>query len=245
MVIIDCYTKFVWAQPLKSLKCKGAIEIFRDVFSKISPPKNLQTDQVSYLFPIYFLLFKYFFHFIILFQGAEFKCGPMKTFLKEQNVFHYFSYGDRKSAIVERVNRSLQNIIYPLMREKKHNVWIKLLDEALLIYNSRHHRTIRMSPIEAEQDSNKDKLVKVYREKYNSVKKQRPKFKLGDLVRLQMKNKGGIKRREYLQTFTDEKYKIVKVINYLPKPMYKVSRLSNGEILSGGSFYGWELSRAS
>jgi hypothetical protein len=169
----------------------------------------------------------------------------MKTFLKEQNVFHYFSYGDRKSAIVERVNRSLQNIIYPLMQQRSSNVWIKLLDEALLIYNRRYHRTIHMSPFEAEKNENQNKLVQIYRKKYNSVKKQKPKFKLGDLVRLQMKNKGGIKRREYLKTFTDEKYKIAKVINYLPKPMYKVSRLSNNEILSGGSFYGFELSRAS
>ena len=220
LVIIDCFTKFVWVQPLKSLKCSEAIEAFKNVFNKISvPPKLLQTDQ-----------------------GAEFKCEAMKTFLKSKNIFHYYSFGDRKSAFVERVNRSLQNLLYPLMYQRKTKTWIKLLDEVTHIYNHRQHRTIHMSPAEAEQESNQEKLIKIYRKKYKSVKKQRPKFKEDDIVRLQIKTKGGIKRRDYLQSFTDEKYKIAKVIQYLPIPMFKIKKM-NGDLVRGGSFYHWELAR--
>lgn len=101
-----------------------------------------------------------------------------------------------------------------------------------------------MTPFDAERDKNQNKLIEIYRKKYASVNKQRPKFKEDDIVRLQIKTRGGIKRREYLQSFTDEKYKIAKVINYLPIPMFKVKKL-NGDLVRGGSFYHWELARAS
>ena len=97
----------------------------------------------------------------------------MKTFLKSKNIFHYFSFGDRKSSIVERVNRTLQNIIYPIMHQRQTKVWFKLLDELILIYNTRVHRTIKMSPSDAERDENQTKLSEIYRKKYRSVKTQK------------------------------------------------------------------------
>ena len=166
----------------------------------------------------------------------------MKNFLKQKKVFHYFSYGDRKSSIVERVNRSLQNIIYPLMYARRTHKWVELLPEMLQIYNSRKHRTINMSPENAEKDENKIRLAKTYRERYNLVGVKKPQFRKGELVRLQMKAKGGIKRREYLQSFTEDKYLIDRVLTKLPIPMYKVRKL-NGDKVQGGSFYAWELSR--
>lgn len=167
----------------------------------------------------------------------------MKAFLKSKNIFHYFSFGDRKSSIVERVNRTLQNIIYPIMHERKTKAWSKLLDDVLTIYHGRYHRSIKMTPFDAEKDQNQAKLREIYKRKYKSVIKHGPKFKKGDIVRLQIKTKGGIKRREYLQSFTDEKYKISRVMDHLPIPMFKVSNMA-GEEIQGGSFYHWELSRA-
>ena len=62
LVIIDCYTKFVWLRPLKTLTCNETKEAFIDVFSKISPPKLLQTDQVnSYLVNSYSLSLTFYF----------------------------------------------------------------------------------------------------------------------------------------------------------------------------------------
>ena len=219
LVIIDCYTKYVWVKALRSLKCKETIQAFGELFNSIKPPETLQTDQ-----------------------GKEFSCQEMKNFLKQKKVFHYFSYGDRKSSIVERVNRSLQNIIYPLMYARRTHKWVELLPEMLQIYNSRKHRTINMSPENAEKDENKIRLAKTYRERYNLVGVKKPQFRKGELVRLQMKAKGGIKRREYLQSFTEDKYLIDRVLTKLPIPMYKVRKL-NGDKVQGGSFYAWELSR--
>ena len=165
----------------------------------------------------------------------------MKKFLKNLGIFHYFSYGDRKSSIVERVNRTLQNILYPLMHHHKTNRWVDLLEDMVNIYNSRKHRTIQMRPKDAEKNENQRTLQRIYRERYNLISTQKPRFKKGQLVRLRIKSKGGIPRREYLQSFTDEKYIIDEVSTIKPFPMYKVKKL-NGEKVTGGSFYAWELS---
>ena len=98
-----------------------------------------------------------------------------------------------------------------------------------------------MRPKDAEKDEYQPTLQKIYRERYNQFSTQKPRFKKGQLVRLRIKSKGGIKRREYLPSFTDEKYIIDEVSTILPFPLYKVKKL-NGEKVSGGSFYAWELS---
>ena len=98
-----------------------------------------------------------------------------------------------------------------------------------------------MTPEDAEKNENQRSLQRIYRERYNLISTQKPRFKKGQLVRLRIKSKGGIPRREYLQSFTDEKYIIDEVSTIKPFPMYKVKKL-NGEKVTGGSFYAWELS---
>lgn len=231
LVIIDCYTKYVWLRPLKNLQCTSTVDAFKDVFETLQEkPIKLQTDQ-----------------------GKEFKCALMKTFLQENNVFHYFSFGDRKSAIVERVNRTLQNLLYQLLHERKTNKWITLLDELLHIYHNRYHKTIRMTPLEAEQKKNRKKLRRIYKKRYDSIRPQKPVFKVGDKVRLNLslyantdENKKNpskrLKRREYLEQFTNEKFRIAKVNTDMPIPTYRVTKLDTGEPVRGGTFYKGELS---
>ena len=46
LVIIDCFTRFVWLYPLKDKKCSSVMEKFEDLFKSQSDiPENLQTDQ--------------------------------------------------------------------------------------------------------------------------------------------------------------------------------------------------------
>ena len=45
-------------------------------------------------------------------------------------------------------------------------VWSKLIDKAMKIYLNRKHRTIKMSPLEAEKDENGPILRQTYLKKY-------------------------------------------------------------------------------
>ena len=64
--------------------------------------------------------------------------------------------------------------------------WVKYIDQAMKIYLNRKHRTIGISPIEGDKVENEDKLRKKYLDRYikSNLKKRKPKFKVGETVRI-------------------------------------------------------------
>ena len=64
LVVIDCYSKYIWAFPLKSKHTKNIIECLQKIFRLFSPPKILQSEN-----------------------GKEFKNTEMEAFCDENNVF--------------------------------------------------------------------------------------------------------------------------------------------------------------
>lgn len=127
LTIIDCFTKMGWALPMKKNDCETALNLFKSVVQKAGKPKRLNTDK-----------------------GSELKCASFTRYLKANGIFRYFTYSQRKAAIVERFNLTLQNILYRQMSSNRSYNWTDFLPEALHIYRSRYHRTIKMSPEKAE-----------------------------------------------------------------------------------------------
>ena len=66
--------------------------------------------------------------------------------------------------------------------------WSKFIDQAMKIYLNRKHRTIGMSPLEAEKDENQLKVRRRFFEKYVKAggKRRKPKFSFVDSVRVRV-----------------------------------------------------------
>ena len=137
---------------------------------------------------------------------------------------HFVARGKTKAAIAERFNLTIQRLIYKICRYANSNNWIsdQILGKAKSIYLNRKHRTIQMSPLEAEKDSNQSKLKKTYLKKYRKADEHRkkPKFKTGDTVRISALSTPF--ERGYHQNFTTEVWTVSKVMDNLPQPRYIV-----------------------
>ena len=96
---------------------------------------------------------------------------------------------------------------------------------------------IKMRPTDVNKD-NKDKVwMTLYgKESENDV----PKFKVGDIVRVEKYHPGTRFAKGYIFNFTDEKFEITSVYNGDPV-MYSVKDVESGENISG-RFYERELS---
>ena len=127
------------------------------------------------------------------------------------------------------------------MKENNSYEWTKFLDQAMNIYLHRKHRTIKMSPLEAEKDENEAIVRRTYFEKYRKaeMKTKKPKSSVGDSVRIF--NERGTFHRGYTEDFSEEIFTINKVLRNLPVPRYEL-REYNGEIVVG-SFFEDELIR--
>ena len=217
LCVIDVFTKMTWVYPMKKVTCESAVECLRDLFSKCGTlPTKIQTDK-----------------------GSEFKCQAMKRLMEENGVIHYYSYSERKCAVVERFNLTIQQLLYKLMAKFNTYEWTKLIPHAMKIYLNRKHNTIKMSPLDAENDNNQEKLRNIYIEKYDKAEENRslPKFKVGNTVRVWAKRTNFW--RGYYEDFTREYFKINQVLLNLPVPRYKLEDIMGEQIR--GSFFEDEL----
>ena len=65
----------------------------------------------------------------------------------------YSSHNEGKFVVAERFIRTLKNRIYKHMTAVTKNVYFDVLDDIADEYNNTYHKTIKMKPIDAKNDS--------------------------------------------------------------------------------------------
>lgn len=211
LTIIDSFSKISWAIPLKDKTGKLVTEAFKTILNNKNKPINLQSDN-----------------------GKEFYNKDFQNLMKEYNINHYSSYSEIKSSIVERFNRTLKEKMWKEFSKRGNYKWIDILDELINEYNNSYHSTIKMKPIEVNKDNEKEVLNNIYGD--NKLKKEKPKFKLNDYVRISKYK--GIFEKGYTPNWSMEVFQINKII-YSSPITYMIKDLNEEEIK--GKFYTQEL----
>ena len=221
LVVIDTFTRFAWIEPLTSKDARPVLNAYKKIHARSQPlEKALLTDQ-----------------------GGEFQNRLFWGYLKGKNIELRLANG--KAPHVERFNRSYQNLLYRWMEENQTETYINHIQAILDIYNKRYHRIIKMSPREAEMPENYIKVlnaVESYYRKVNykakSIKPNKPKFNIGDHVRISAYNKKFDKG--YYKQFKPYVYEIAEILTHLPVVMYRIKHRHNNEI-EAGTWYEEEL----
>lgn len=213
LTVIDCFSKFIWAKPLKTKTGEEVTHAFESILKESGRrPKNLQTDQ-----------------------GREFFNTHFKKLMQKYDINHYNTYSRMKAAIVERAIRTIKERLFKHFSLNGSYKWIDALSEIIENYNRRKHRTIKMRPC----DINKRNEAKIRKLVYNHLKIVGiRKFKVNDIVRIsrakQVFDKG------YTPNWTTELFKISKV--RITNPTTYLLEDMNGLPIAGG-FYGYELQK--
>jgi len=88
--VIDILSKFAWSIPMKNKTGLTTLEAFKQIAKESGRiPKHLWVDQ-----------------------GKEFYNKDVKHWLKENNIIMYSTYGEHKSAVVERFNKTLKEMMW-------------------------------------------------------------------------------------------------------------------------------------
>ena len=144
----------------------------------------------------------------------------------------YLTKNKQKSVVAERFIRTLKNKIFKLITAVSKNRYFDLLDNIVSKYNDTVHRTVKMKPVNVTYDSYAD---------YNKdSNKSKPKFKVGDHVRI-LKYKNTF-AKGYTQNWSEEVFVVSNIKDKVPWT-YVISDL-NGEKIAG-SFYEKKLQKAS
>ena len=88
----------------------------------------------------------------------------------------YSTHNEGKPVVGERFIRTLKNKIYKHMIAFSKNIYFDVLDDIVGKYKNTYHKTIKMKPLDAGDDSFAE-----YNEESNE---KDPKFNVGDHVRI-------------------------------------------------------------
>lgn len=214
LTIIDTFSKFAWAYPIKDKTSSSVVEPFKKLFQKRNP-KNLQTDN-----------------------GKEFYNKEFKELMQKYGVNHYSTFTEKKASIVERFNRTLKEKMWKQFTIRGSHKWIDILNDLIENYNNTKHRTIKMKPIEVNRENEKGLLKKVYSQPNKSIEKF-GKYEIGDKVRISKTKKTF--EKGYTPNWTKETFTIAEICSTDPIT-YKLKDYKD-EILKGG-FYEQEISKS-
>jgi len=175
-------------------------------------------------------------------SGTEF-LGTFSELLRNRGIQKIVAR--RHSSIVERFQGSFKRLLARYMVDSESVRFVDVADRALETYNRRWHRTIGTSPHFADQPEHVEAVrYALALGRADSIARQhkkKPKFKVGDLVRVQ-RNKHTW-QRTFHPTFSTEFYKVVAVHTSLPEIMYSVKGLSAGAVVERDRKYSTELQR--
>ncbi|KAL4107214.1 hypothetical protein QTP88_017597 [Uroleucon formosanum] len=155
-----------WATPLKSKSAKEVSRAMSKILLKRAP-KLLQLDN-----------------------GKELYNSTFDALMEKHNIHKYSTYSTMKACIVEHFNRTLKEKMFRefTARGGSHER-ICILPLLIYEYNNSKHRTIGMTPVEADANPTKEKFVA-----YTVANAMKAKRKIG----MDYKRKRGIKTNDIL-----------------------------------------------
>ncbi len=220
LMIIDIFSKYGWAIPLKNKKGAECVRAFTELWnSGQNPPKFLWTDK-----------------------GKEFDNKLFRKLLEEKNVHMYWTENEEKSSVVERWNRTIKSKMWKYFTKNRTGIYINILPELIEKYNNTYHRSIKTTPSDARKPSNyQDVFNALYNDDNLDTISLRPppKFKVGDQVRISKLKKKF--EKGYTANWTEEVFIIQKLQPTIPFT-YKLKDTKNETVK--GTFYEPELQLA-
>ena len=208
----------VWARLLKTKTADEVLSNLQSILEETGKVESINSDR-----------------------GNEWVNKKMKKFCSDRGILLKNPFTFSHSPHVERVQSTLQDLIYKKITSTMNFRFIDKLQDIVKTYNNRKHRMTRLSPNDGEKKENSLHIQNMHENYYNKIKRTKKiRFKVGDLVRIaRSKPKFG---RGYDKKSPEEIYKVVKVIKKFPRVLYQISTL-DGKHEVIGSFYQEQITK--
>ena len=172
-------------------------------------------------------------------HGKEFWNKNMQDVLKKNDIKLYTTENEEKASVVERWNRTIKTKMFKYFTANNTKNYIDKLDDLIKMYNNTYHRSLGCTPSQARQPAYYEQVFDNLYAKRIQDRKQTPKYRVGDYVRI-------IKKKEtfekgFTPNWTEELFTIKTVKDTKP-PTYTIQDLRGEPVI--GSFYEKELQKS-
>jgi len=216
LTVIDLFSRYAWARPLKSKRGREVAEAFEDIFKEGRIPKRIQTDQ-----------------------GKEFENRDVTRLFEEHNIELFSVKSAYKAAVVERFNRTLKSKLWRYFTVNMNEKWVDVLQKVVASYNNSNHRSIGCKPSEVNASNVAELRDKMLNKSAKKKKKRKEvdDIKVGDSVRISKVK--SVFAKGYLANWTEEVFTVDSINRKFSPITYKLKDYQ-GEVIEG-SFYRHEI----
>ena len=201
LTVIDIFSRYAWARPLKTKHGKEVVKAFQSIFREGRIPKRIQSDQ-----------------------GKEFENRNVRVLFQKHDIELFSVKSAYKAALVERFNRTLKNKLYRHFTANLTQNWTKVLKNVVHSYNHSVHRSIGLKPVDVNSDT-VDEVRQSFQRKRAVGKSD---VQVGEKVRISKVR--SVFAKGYLPNWTEEIF-TVSSINTKQSPItYKLKDYTGEEI---------------
>lgn len=217
LFIIDVFSKYLYAIPLKTKTATSVSTAFTDILNRTrKKPSKFQTDR-----------------------GTEFTNKTFQDVLTKNKILYYNTHNyDKKATVVERVQRTLKEKMFRFFTRNNTRRYIDVLEDLVSSYNMTHHRSIGRPPADVNTDNQEDVWHTLYGSNRSTKISKNKTFERGDPVRIIKERR--VFTKGYLPKWTREVFTVTNRRDTNP-PVYELID-ENGEKLTG-TWYHWELQK--
>ena len=192
LMVMDVFSKYGWGIPLK-FKTGDAVKAGLEKIFKEQIPKKIWADK-----------------------GTEFYNEKVAGLLAKHDIVLYSTENEEKCSVIERWNRTVKTKLWKYFTANKTHKWEDVLDLLIQKYNTvDKHRSIGMTPIEARKPANYARVFRnLYEARMRKLGAQKPKFKVGEKVRLAVKKDHF--EKSYIINWSDKIYTVKQVLTTRP-----------------------------
>ena len=214
LVVLDIFSRFAWARPLKSKSGNYVKDALQDIIeTSRRKPFRIWSDR-----------------------GTEFYNAVVGRFLATNQIKLYSTNNEPKASIAERFIRTLRTKIESNFILTQTTVWYDVLPELLREYNQSYHRGIGMAPVEA---SNPENFLNVFNQLYpKQIADMRPVLNVGDKVRISIHKR--LFEKGASANWSEEIFEINEIVRAKPT-VYRIKDLDGEEVK--GLFYREQLQK--
>ena len=186
LMVLDMLSKYPWVQPLKAKTGVALVKAFDKILQQGRKPNRLQTDQ-----------------------GKEFYNCTFQRRVKDHGIDHFSTEGNAKATVVKQFNHTLKERLYGYFTAANTLRFDDQLPQLVQGYNATRHRSIGMAPKDVTWDNKEAEWKRLY-EKRLKEKHPKPKFKVGDHVRLNKIHRTF--EKGYLPGWTEEVFVVHRLV---------------------------------